>query len=352
MNRSVLVYTANNDFHANIICNALNLRGNHTFKWAGEDYPENSTASISLDNGKSNIIFKNSDMSLSQHNIDVVWFRRRMSPKAPTIVDDRDREFATSELCSASYANSIFIENSFWINSEASARLCDAKPLQLKLANAAGLNVPRTLISNDPAQIKDFIDSVKSCIYKPLSGACWNENGSSFSTYTAEINKSLLPEDAILQSTPGIFQEKITKSFEVRAQFFGNFYGAIRIESPSLRNGDLDWRIDQNSISSCSPLNLPNEIFKSCRLLMKALGIVSGAFDFIIDTNGRWFFMEVNEAGQFLFVEAWCEQLPLLDAFCQFVEVADEDFSYDPHMYKFGYKKAFDFAAQAGVIRP
>jgi glutathione synthase/RimK-type ligase-like ATP-grasp enzyme len=350
MSRNVLIYTVGNDFHANVIGNALKLRGNHIFRWVGEEYPRGSTASISFHDKKSGVILKMSDLKLSSDDVDVVWFRRRMLPEAPAIVDRRDSEFSTSELRTANSANFNFLESSFWINTHSSAGLCDLKPVQLNLATAAGLNIPSTLVSNDPVEIRDFISSVKVCIYKPLSGGLWSEGGRLLNSYTAEVDVESLPGDEILQSTPGIFQEKIIKSFEVRVQFFGNFYGAIRIESSSLRNGDLDWRIDQDSISFCAPLQLPQEVFESCRSLMKALGIVSGAFDFIVDTSGRWFFMEVNEAGQFLFVEAWCQKLPLLDAFCQFVEMASEEFVYDPGLYKFSYIKACELATQAGIV--
>ena len=40
-------------------------------------------------------------------------------------------------------------------------------------------------------------------------------------------------------------------------------------------------------------------------------------------------FLEVNEAGQFLFVEEYTG-LPLLDAFCEFLIAADPTFEYRP----------------------
>lgn len=350
MNKNVLMYTVRNDFHSEVIGHALKLRGNHIFKWTGDDYPASSTASISFDGREGKVLLKNSDAELSGDDVDVVWFRRRMLPDAPAVVDRRDKDFSVSELRAANCANLHFFEKSFWINSSYSASLCDLKPVQLRMAAAAGLSVPATLISNDPYEIKRFIGSVKSCIYKPLNGGVWSENGRVLNAYTAKVNAEFLPSHEMLQSTPGIFQERIAKSFEVRAQFFGNFYGAIRIESLNLKDGDLDWRIDQNSISSCAPQELPKSVFESCRSLMKSLGIVSGGFDFIVDTEGRWFFMEVNEAGQFLFIEAWCQELPILDAFCQFVETASEDFVYDPSLRGFNYIEAHEMAVEAGVV--
>lgn len=337
--KNVMIHTINGDHHAEIVGSALKLRGNRVFKWMGDDYPLGSTVSISISNEKCELSFDVKDEKISQERVDVVWFRRRMLPVAPPIIDIRDSKFSTNELGLFDDAKNNFFRESFWVNKESSARLCDLKPVQLREAVSAGLTIPKTLISNNSGDINKFIKGTGVCIYKPLGGSIWNEGGVILKTYTAEVDCSDLPEVAILQSTPGIFQEKIVKAYDVRAQFFGDFYGAIKIESSSLCAGDLDWRIDQDSIRHCDLTELPKAVFYGCRRLMKKLRIVSGAFDFVVDKNGRWFFMEVNEAGQFLFVESWCEELPLLDAFCQFIEAANEDFVYNPSKYKIGYKE-------------
>ena len=59
-----------------------------------------------------------------------------------------------------------------------------------------------------------------------------------------------------------------------------------------------------------------------------ARNLVAGAFDFIVTPDDEWVYLEVNEAGQFIFVEQWCPELTLFDAFCAFVESGDPDFVY------------------------
>lgn len=80
-----------------------------------------------------------------------------------------------------------------------------------------------------------------------------------------------------------------------------------------------------------SAIELPPQVRSRCRRLMQRMDLVFGCFDFIVTPEGEWVFLEVNEAGQFLFLESWCPELPMLDMFCAFLESRDADFEYTPN---------------------
>jgi hypothetical protein len=61
---------------------------------------------------------------------------------------------------------------------------------------------------------------------------------------------------------------------------------------------------------------------------MQRLGIVFGCFDFVVTPDGKDVFLEVNQAGQFLFIEEYCG-LRLLDAFSEFLLQGRADFVWD-----------------------
>lgn len=61
---------------------------------------------------------------------------------------------------------------------------------------------------------------------------------------------------------------------------------------------------------------------------MSGLEIVTGSFDFAIEENGKYVFFEVNEQGQFLWMERHCPQLPVLDMFTKFLISSNEKFRY------------------------
>ena len=53
---------------------------------------------------------------------------------------------------------------------------------------------------------------------------------------------------------------------------------------------------------------LPDDVVEKLRQLMRRLGIVYGAVDFRRTADGRHVFLEVNPAGQWLFVEGKTRQ--------------------------------------------
>ncbi|MEU5975873.1 hypothetical protein [Streptomyces sp. NPDC047315] len=69
------------------------------------------------------------------------------------------------------------------------------------------------------------------------------------------------------------------------------------------KEGDhLDWRYDQRLITF-SPVPILPAIRASVRSYLHAFDLVFGAFDFALDTAGRWWFLECNPNGQWAFVD-------------------------------------------------
>lgn len=126
----------------------------------------------------------------------------------------------------------------------------------------------------------------------------------------------MLPDESILHLTPGIYQKKVKKNFEVRVTFFGEEYIAVKIHNSE----ELDWRIlSCSSKLKLSPITLPDDIEKKCISLMEKLGIYFGCFDFIVTPDDDFIFLEVNEMGQFLWIEFILPELKMLDKFCDFL---------------------------------
>ena len=62
----------------------------------------------------------------------------------------------------------------------------------------------------------------------------------------------------------------------------------------------IDWRACETGMIGIKQIELPDKIFNQYRAHMASLGIVFGCYDFIVDKNGNYIFLEVNEMGQFL----------------------------------------------------
>jgi hypothetical protein len=111
-------------------------------------------------------------------------------------------------------------------------------------------------------------------------------------------------------------------------------FGA-RVLSQETREGRLDWRkaYDELKMEACE---VPQPLADACIRLMDKLGIVFGCFDFVVTPRGQYVFLEVNEMGQFLFVERWTG-LPLLDAFSEFLRQGRVDFAWDAKRIRMRY---------------
>lgn len=80
-----------------------------------------------------------------------------------------------------------------------------------------------------------------------------------------------------------------------------------------------------------------------CFTLLDELGLVFGCFDFVVTPSEDHVFLEVNEMGQFLFLERYCG-LPLLDAFSEFLLQGRVDFEWNADEVQIRYTDS-QFAA-------
>lgn len=331
---SILILAPDNDTHACVVEHALAQEGIAVQRTCHRQLCEEAGLSFAIggpDAGASWILQRPGCPPLRLDQVHVVW-RRRIDPLRPaTALDSSDHAYAIGEWAhfsrSLQYAG---LGDAVWVNPVDCGRRAESKPLQLTLARECGLAIPETLISNDPSRVRQFLDRHEQCIFKPLRGHRWQAGERERVLYTARVRPADLPDAAVLRAIPGIFQPLLAKAFEVRAQFFGDACFAIRVDGANLDYGAIDWRVDQGRLDGCPSIRLPEAVYSACRALMRRLGILVGAFDFIVEPDGRWCFLEVNEAGQFLMLEQFCPELPMLDAFVQFIAAPEAGFTYRP----------------------
>lgn len=323
---SILIPSLYGDTDSLMVQVALEQRGNSVFRWVGDNFPQKQTASFYV--GKNTDKWRTHFPSSGTNTVDVVWLRRPRWPLMPASLHDNDKDIAEQEC--RTFIQSFFHaswQNAYWANSLYSRRRAGSKMLQLREAARIGMNVPETLISNDPLDIRHFLREHKgSVIVKALSGGDWKEDNRRFVSYTSELSEAELPHEIQIQSCPCIFQKKIEKDFEVRLVFFGAHSVAVKLNSQKTHDGKLDWRIADARSLKIEEIVLPRSVYTQCRELMKILGIVHGSFDFAVTSSGSWIFFEVNEGGQFLWLEDYAPKIPMLEIATQFFSEPDDDF--------------------------
>lgn len=203
-----------------------------------------------------------------------------------------------------------------WVNPPYLDEVAHHKPFQLALAPAVGLSTPRTLITNDPAAARRFVEEVGRgrTIYKTFIATeqNWRET---------RIVQS--EEMAILDSVslaPVIFQEFVPATEDLRVTVIGEeiFPASIRSASGGYA---VDYRMDLSG-ASFRPTQLEPETEKGIRALMQRLGLYYGAIDFRRTAQGEEIFLEINPAGEWLFIEERTGQ-PMTQAMAHLLSTLD-----------------------------
>ncbi|MCC2110902.1 MAG: hypothetical protein KDJ16_02590 [Hyphomicrobiales bacterium] len=241
------------------------------------------------------------EIELDAENVAGIWWRR---PKAhqvsPGITDAEVGRFCQRE------AKSGFLG---WLNAlghqvmnrpadEAAAQM---KPLQLARAAELGLKVPDTIVTNDPATAREFIESRvdSGCIFKILTHAPESI------IETRKIERTHLDNIENLLHAPVIFQELVPRRTDIRATVVDDevFCVAIDAEKPI---ASIDWRLD--ATAAISAATIPESLQEKLVELTRSLGLRYGAVDLRLTPDGDYCFFEINPTGQFLFCEVHGDQ--------------------------------------------
>lgn len=241
-------------------------------------------------------------------DLDAIWWRRANRPQNlpkditnPVHIDliNNDSRAALLGILLADFRGR-------WVCDPEATLRADNKLVQLRAAEAVGIKIPRTIVSQDADEIRRFCSSLENqVIVKTVRGT--NLCG----TLTRK-----LPEDEeipreLISLCPTIYQELVPGKEHVRAHCFGDQIYCVKITTD-----DLDWR--QNLSSPMEQYTLPNKTNQSLLRVMQHLGLRMGVVDLKLHSSGEPVWLEVNPQGQFLFVQALCD-LDLIAVFAEFL---------------------------------
>lgn len=327
---NILIATKPDDADSVYVKLAAEALGHRVTLWHTSDMPTLQTHSFRLDDGAIKWSAVGAELNIDESTeFDVVWRRRPAKPKLEGYVHPDDLKNATNE--NRELYNTfwqVVAPDAFWINPPISYSKSSCKLLQLKIASKLGLKIPETLVTSYPEKIIEFIQKYQpgEVVYKPMYPVMWAGDTEMRLTYTKPILLEDLPKPSVLRLTPGIYQKRIEKAFELRVTCMGHTAIATKICSQDTANGKEDWRSVSATELNMQPYALPDEIANKCFALMLKLGVVFGCFDFIVTPEGEYVFLEINEQGQFLWQEEQNASIKLLDPFVKFLVERNTNF--------------------------
>ncbi|WP_271069098.1 hypothetical protein [Caulobacter sp. NIBR1757] len=309
------------------------------------DFPSLLNISTAIRNGSVEFSLKAPEAAEVIRSAKVVWNRRFVQFERPDEAHADDlRAIYTLGAQFLRHSREALFPGAFWVNAPAGQQFANNKVNQLRVAALCGMRTPDTLISNNPSDIRAFIGSAnRSTIAKPMAPLKWHGDGYVAAPFTARISLDMCQRDSSLFLAPMIYQHEILKAYELRVVVMGKSIFAYKIDSQAIPEASLDWRAAQQREDLVHlPYELDDRTRESIFAFMQQSGIVFGSMDFIIDRDGVPFFLEMNEQGQFLFLEERCDDAPLLDAFVKFLESGDESFVYRPEASRISFRQFLD----------
>lgn len=223
------------------------------------------------------------------------WWRRPQSFDLHPGIDADVATWTYTE-CHEAIAGMWAALDATWVNPPALDEAAHHKPYQLAVATEVGLRIPRTVITNDPAVARSFIDELgpDRTVYKTFlaSEDHWRE------TRLVRAEELALLDRVAL--APVIFQEYVPAEADLRVTVVGDrlFAAAIR---PAPGGYSVDYRMDLEG-ASYEPTDLAPATERGLRALMDRMGLVYGAIDLRRTSDGD-VFLEVNPAGEWRWVE-------------------------------------------------
>ena len=223
------------------------------------------------------------------------------------------RYFAINECQEAFYGLWLGLDDVLWINHPTRTEDAALKPYHLKMAQKVGLEIPRTLITNNPEDARQFVEEhgINKTVYKAFSAT--EQNWRETRTLRSE-EVSLLDN---LRFAPVIFQEYIPAQCDLRVTIVGDdiFAAAIYSQHTAYK---IDYRMEISS-ATIEPYGIPSSTAEGLKNLMNKLDLIYGAVDMRLTPDGRFVFLEINPAGQWRFIEKYTKQ-PITNTFAELLK--------------------------------
>ena len=297
---SVLVLAPVDDEHAVAVAEEIRRRGGEVDVVDLAHFPELASVTMRFEccAGCRRAHLQVGSGTIALDRVGAVWSRRPHHPAVTeAMVRPSHRAFAANETHEALGGVWPMLDAG-WINDPAADDRAQHKGFQLGVAQDLGLEIPNTLMTNDPDEALRFVDALgyRDVVYKTFSSTQdeWRET-----RLLRDDELELLP---LVRHAPVIFQRYVPARFDIRATVVGD-----QVLAAAIHSQDTDYPVDSRidiGHARIEPIELGPELVTSLLDLTGRLGLVYGAIDLRRTPDGIDVFLEINPAGQFLYIEA------------------------------------------------
>jgi ATP-GRASP peptide maturase of grasp-with-spasm system len=272
---------------------------------------------VSVD--QNTLSFRHHGRLIRLSEIQAVWYRKGrhwLCNQFPEIGDFSQhprlaaylrKKMAGEELRLSEYLH-FMIENA--VPALGSPSRCELNKLVvMHAAREVGLLTPAFRISNSRDSLQAAV-AEKPSITKPITDGLYlfdhEQAKTGYFSYTEAVAAAEL-DDLPDHLSPSLVQEQILKRLDLRVFFLEGRCYPMAIFSQRDEQTRVDFRrYNYLKPNRNVPFKLGPDLEDKIVRLFAVLGLNTGSADFIVDQQGRFFFLEVNPVGQFSMVSVPC----------------------------------------------
>lgn len=301
---TVLVLTHSGDhFVTERVAAGVERRGARCVRLDSDLFPGEALLEARLGPGGDAHALRCGGLELHAGSVRAVWARRLWPARLPEDLDPRLRDGCLRESRAGLLGWLAALDGVRWVNPLGASTLAENKPRQLAAARAAGLPVPRTLVTNDPAAVRAFHAEAGPLVAKLLVPLSVSMGRAELAVRTSEVRPADLQDLGGLRLAPMAFQELLPKAREVRVACVGARCFAGAIDASRSQAGRTDWRGALPGEARWEPHDLPPAVAAALGRLRAALGLAFGAADLVVTPAGEHVFLELNPSGEWGMLE-------------------------------------------------
>lgn len=327
-----MIISGVDDPHVDTMVERLTEMGHEPIRLDTEDIPMRASFSFELSpeqpRWRTSIALAAARRTVALDDVRSIWWRHPTPYFGlPADLADDEREFARGEIDHA-LRGALALSDCYWVSYPERIREASWKIEQLQRAAEHGFEVPATIVTNDPADIRAFFEAnAGDIVYKvltdPFLGAPTvaakhpdRPIEEAREIKTTRFGREDLDQLDGVQLAPCLFQAYVPKRVELRVTVIGDELFTVEIDSQAHEGTKVDWRNwnDGGFEIPYRKANLPADLADRCLTFVRRYGLNFSAIDFVLTPDGRYVFLENNPNGQFMWIDKFVPEMKMTDA--------------------------------------
>lgn len=305
MNKILIITHTADNFSIEKVTEYIEKNNYEVIRFDVDVYPLQNKLSTIFQDGEWVSYLETPEAKHRLDDISAIWYRRAYNI-GKGLKEEMDSKFygaAMGEIRNTLFG---FFESvdAYSLGKPSVYRRLDSKEEQLKIADKLGLTIPATCLTNNPDEARKFIIKHQNVVAKMQTGFAIYEDGVENVVFTNVVGEDKLEELDSLLYCPMQFQQMIQKKKELRITIVGRDVYAFEIDSQQSEDAKIDWRKDGvNLIDKWNRTELPTDVEAKLLELLDIYNVDYGAIDMIVSPEDEYYFIEINAAGEFFWLD-------------------------------------------------